>query len=343
MLHITPKASAYLENIWAWAADHDIDSTHQSSIDIYTARGVLIESTGPTWLWGTTVEHCVLYQYQLTGARKVIIGMLQTESPYFQPRPPSPKPFQDQLGAFFDDPGLGSYNTNSSVYDSAWGLRVIDSSTIYVLTGGLSSRYRDYSPECVGSGAKRSCQDGIFYTEQSSDIWMYNLITTGTAEMISPHMEEPVLAAPNRNGLASTLLSWHGGINGTTGQRDFDGYVLYSPESLDGMKSFSPACQKALQAKINCHDLTHSFRVPRYHGVLENSEIKLSWVCNNGCQESIDQWVHSVETFCNGTAWPSNAPAEYLGGYIQYGLKEQCQKDQKTGEYCNGMNSLSAF
>lgn len=25
MLHITPRASAYIENFWAWLADHDID------------------------------------------------------------------------------------------------------------------------------------------------------------------------------------------------------------------------------------------------------------------------------------------------------------------------------
>ena len=153
--------------------------------------------------------------------------------------------------------------------------------------------------------------------------------------MISPHTEDAVLAAPNHNGLESTLLSWHGGINGTTGWREFNGYVLHGLGSID--KTFSPACREALQAKIKCHEFTKSFQVPRYHGVLEDSAIKMNWICNDGCKKSIDQWVSSVETFCNGTTWPNNAPAEYLGGYIQYGLKEQCQRDEKIGEYCNGM------
>lgn len=179
MLHITPRASAYLENVWVWAVDHDIDDSHQTGINVYAGRGVLIESDGPTWLWATTVEHCVLYQYQLSGARKVVMGKLETESPYFQPHPPSPEPFQDQLGAFLDDPTMSSCDKNSSTCDFPWGLRVIDSSTIYVLSGGLYSRFRDYDPKCMGTGST-SCQSAIFYTEQSSDIWFYNLVTAGT-------------------------------------------------------------------------------------------------------------------------------------------------------------------
>lgn len=42
MLHMTEKSSGYLENIWAWVADHDLDSgPDQTQIDIYVARGLL--------------------------------------------------------------------------------------------------------------------------------------------------------------------------------------------------------------------------------------------------------------------------------------------------------------
>jgi hypothetical protein len=61
LLHLTPKSSAYLENIWAWTADHDLDKKSQDQINIYSARGILIESQGPTWLYGTSSEHNVLY------------------------------------------------------------------------------------------------------------------------------------------------------------------------------------------------------------------------------------------------------------------------------------------
>jgi hypothetical protein len=41
MLHLTPSSSAYLENIWAWVADHDIDNAAGADafLDIYVARG----------------------------------------------------------------------------------------------------------------------------------------------------------------------------------------------------------------------------------------------------------------------------------------------------------------
>jgi len=28
MLHLTPSSSAYLENVWAWTSDHDLDNDH---------------------------------------------------------------------------------------------------------------------------------------------------------------------------------------------------------------------------------------------------------------------------------------------------------------------------
>lgn len=40
LLHVTSEASAYFENMWAWVADHDLDSSlDQTQIDIYVARG----------------------------------------------------------------------------------------------------------------------------------------------------------------------------------------------------------------------------------------------------------------------------------------------------------------
>lgn len=40
MLHMTSKSSGYLENVWAWVADHELDGgPSQTQIDIYVARG----------------------------------------------------------------------------------------------------------------------------------------------------------------------------------------------------------------------------------------------------------------------------------------------------------------
>ncbi|KAG6839734.1 hypothetical protein C0991_012183 [Blastosporella zonata] len=50
-LHITPSATAYLEGMWAWLADHDLDGGSQLSL--YSGRGILSESAGPVWMIGT--------------------------------------------------------------------------------------------------------------------------------------------------------------------------------------------------------------------------------------------------------------------------------------------------
>ena len=57
MLHITQQATAYVENVWLWVADHEVDMALHSEINIFNGRGMLVESQGPVWLYGTSVEH----------------------------------------------------------------------------------------------------------------------------------------------------------------------------------------------------------------------------------------------------------------------------------------------
>ena len=45
-------AGLYMENVWLWTADHDIDDTSLTQLTLYTGRGLLIQSTtGPIWLY----------------------------------------------------------------------------------------------------------------------------------------------------------------------------------------------------------------------------------------------------------------------------------------------------
>lgn len=62
LLHLKPKSTAYLENVWAWVADHDLDKSDRPQIDVYVGRSMLIHSK-KAWLRGTSSEHCALYQY----------------------------------------------------------------------------------------------------------------------------------------------------------------------------------------------------------------------------------------------------------------------------------------
>ena len=104
-MHITNTSSAYLENVWLWIADHDIDDQESNArINVLVARGLLVESNKALWMYGTSVEHAVIYQYEFYKASKILAGMIQTESPYFQPAIPPPAPFGVYLGTFNGDP-----------------------------------------------------------------------------------------------------------------------------------------------------------------------------------------------------------------------------------------------
>ena len=85
MLHITSTASVYLENTWFWTADHDLDQSGENQLNIYTGRGVLVESQGPVWMYGTSAEHNTLYNYQIAHAKDIYMNGIQTETPFVPP------------------------------------------------------------------------------------------------------------------------------------------------------------------------------------------------------------------------------------------------------------------
>lgn len=79
-----------------------------TQIDIYMGRGLLVESVAPTWLYATGMEHAVMYQYQIHQADNLFMGLIQTESPYFQSYPVAPTPFDKSVGLFKGDPTFKS-------------------------------------------------------------------------------------------------------------------------------------------------------------------------------------------------------------------------------------------
>ena len=81
LLHITAQASIYLENNWLWVADHELDLSDHAQVNIFNGRGVLVESQVAVWMYGTSVEHSQLYNYQISNAKNVYMGLIQTETP----------------------------------------------------------------------------------------------------------------------------------------------------------------------------------------------------------------------------------------------------------------------
>ncbi|KAK1765614.1 pectin lyase fold/virulence factor, partial [Phialemonium atrogriseum] len=133
LLHIREQSSAYLENTWFWVADHSLEPADKSQqIDIFNGRGVLIETQGPVWGFGTSSEHSVLYNYQIQNSAAVYLALIQTETPYFQGNPAATTPFA--ANAAFGDPDFAAAcpSGDGRGCQRAWGLRVVNSSDVFV-------------------------------------------------------------------------------------------------------------------------------------------------------------------------------------------------------------------
>lgn len=196
LLHVTQSASVYVENCWFWVADHELDFGDHNQIDIYNGRGVLIESKQPTWWYGTSSEHSVLYNYQLNGARNVFMGMIQTETPYFQSNPPAPVPFTPQGS----DP---QFSSSDRLADKAWGLRIVDSSDVLVYGAGLYSFFDNYDQVCLQT---ESCQTNMVQVDRSSNVYLFALSTKASVNMVTDGSGSGLVKdSDNRSNFCATV------------------------------------------------------------------------------------------------------------------------------------------
>ncbi|KAJ5204735.1 glucan endo-1-3-beta-glucosidase [Penicillium cinerascens] len=177
LLHLTETASVYIENAWMWTADHDLDMPDHSQINVYTGRGVLIESQGPVWLWGTASEHHQLYNYQVSSAKNVFMGLIQTETPYYQANPSALTPFTPQ--AVWNDPDFSTCTT--ATCRKSWGLRVLKSADLFVYGAGLYSFFDNYAQTCLRT---EDCQENMVEVD-CSDVHIYGLSTKAAVNMVT--------------------------------------------------------------------------------------------------------------------------------------------------------------
>ncbi|GLB43041.1 putative glycoside hydrolase family 55 protein [Lyophyllum shimeji] len=195
-LHITPGATGYFEGLWAWLADHELDGAGQGQISVYSGRGIFSESAGPVWMVGTA-EHHALYQYNLVNAKSHYMGLIQTESPYYQPNPAAPSPFS--VNSAWKDPSF------PSGLSSAWALTVTSSTDIIVFGAGLYSFFTNYNQACLTTF---NCQSQSVNVDSGSTVSIFSLSTVATTFQVSVNGQGVVNQSLNRNGFASTVTSW---------------------------------------------------------------------------------------------------------------------------------------
>ncbi|KAE8867171.1 hypothetical protein PTNB73_05265 [Pyrenophora teres f. teres] len=193
-LHITKSSNGYFENVWLWTADHELDQEDHSQIDIYNGRGMLVESQGPVWLYGTASEHSQMAQYQFSGAKNVFYGAIQTETPYYQPNPTAAVPFTKN-DKFFDP--------DMSQAKAAWAVRVTDGSdNIWNYGAGTYSFFQNYNQDCV---VGQNCQQDMNEIANSTNVNWFGLSTKASVNMITMGGQAVAKDADNRSNFCATL------------------------------------------------------------------------------------------------------------------------------------------
>lgn len=166
-------------------------------ISVYNARGLLIESVDPVWLYGTASEHSVFYQYNFNKAKNVFAGIIQTESPYYQPAPAPPQPYLNAVSKVSGDPTYGCASGDEfSGCDESWAVIIQGSANIQIGGAGLYSWFSNYAQDCVDSA---TCQKALILLKNNyAGVRIRNLITIG-AKYMWVEDGKGVLAADNQN------------------------------------------------------------------------------------------------------------------------------------------------
>jgi glucan 1,3-beta-glucosidase len=199
LLHITKSGSCYLENVWGWVADHDLDYGDQ--INVYSGRGLLSESQGPVWLYGTAIEHSALYEYNFYSSQNIFMGMIQTETPYYQPSTEAPS--VHDYGSVVSDPTYCDPRTDRRC-EMAYGLVMRESKNVLVYGAGLYSWFDVWDQECVKGTP--SCQLNMVVFEKCSATYVLALNTYGSVYMLTQN-ETYSNAQQNLNTFCSTAIA----------------------------------------------------------------------------------------------------------------------------------------
>lgn len=201
LLHINKGSSIYLENNWFWVADHELDLGDHNQVNIFNGRGVLVDGTqGPVWMYGTSSEHSVLYNYQVVNSANIFMGAIQSETPYFQNNPNAITPFT--VNTAFSDPNFSSTCAgNTDLCPKSWGLRVVGSTSVLVYGAGLYSFFDNYSQTCLNT---ESCQSNMVDLETST-VSLFGLSTKASTSMVTLNGVSAALDSSNRNNFCATI------------------------------------------------------------------------------------------------------------------------------------------
>ena len=211
LMHLTSSASIYIEDMWGWTADHDLDGDNNQVIS--TGRGMLVESQHPVWLVGTAFEHNTLYQYNLINAANLYTGMQQCETPYWQGTgSPALAPAPWTPDARYHDPTFENCDATDANCRMAWYQRVAGGHDLYLYGSGFWTFF-NHNGAC--QGVDGTCQDNaVEITGDPQRLYWWNLNTRGVLNMVLD--DGTVLVTQNNNpgswGAIAAAVLTHSGI-----------------------------------------------------------------------------------------------------------------------------------
>ncbi|PZD42548.1 Pectate-lyase-3 domain containing protein [Pyrenophora tritici-repentis] len=168
-MHLTKTGSGHFENMWLWGSDHTIDDPNMNDAN-------------KTMLYGTASEHAVFYQFNFNKASRIFAGLIQTESPYYQPTPQPPAPFTSAVGVFAGDPTYKcTAGDEFSGCDESWAVFIRESMNIFIASAGLYSWFSTYAQTCID---QQLCQKALMLLEKNySNVRINHLVTIGAKYM----------------------------------------------------------------------------------------------------------------------------------------------------------------
>ncbi|KAH7049215.1 putative exo-beta-1,3-glucanase [Macrophomina phaseolina] len=205
LVHLTAWSSAYVENMWGWTADHDLDDVFEQNIA--TGRGMLVEATRGTWLVGTAMEHNTLYQYNFHGAQNVFAALQQSETPYWQgidSQTVAPWPWTYDL--LPSDPDFAHCGDGDGGYCGAALFEKISASSGLFLYGGCLWTF------FTGNESKRcryDCQqEAIDVDNTSNGIYLYGTNVHKVTNMVRSGEWSIAGASTNEGGWGGVVAAY---------------------------------------------------------------------------------------------------------------------------------------
>ncbi|RAH82446.1 putative exo-beta-1,3-glucanase [Aspergillus japonicus CBS 114.51] len=213
LLHLTATSSAYIENMWGWTADHNLDGNLETTT-VSTGRGMLVEATKGTWLVGTAMEHNTLYQYNFEYASNVLSSFQQSETPYWQGwgAPSSgiaPAPWTDNLIA--SDPTFSECDADDVGCRMAFFERIRGSSNLFLYGGGVWVFF-NHGGSCTGD-----CQaNAIRILSSEGSVYLYGTNVKAITNIVKENKVDAATEAANSGGWGGVVAAYLHSADGAT-------------------------------------------------------------------------------------------------------------------------------